>query len=105
MLFQVHYTKANILLTATEPEPFVAVVGDPLISNTFYIIGEGSIIIEGVGSVREATAIMFGVYYACLLEYPKKAQCTYKFIQHEVMGMGIDGSSVPSKLANFLKQL
>ena len=88
-----------------DPAPYIAVVGDPFVSTTYYIVGEGQIILEGSGSVREAAFILIGMYYTCMVEYPKKAFCTFKFMQHELLGIGNDGSSVPSKLANFVKLL
>ena len=69
-MFQGNQTKRDILAdaeTVEDPAPFVAVVGDPLSSTTFYLVREGDIILEGVGSVRDPTYLLLTMYYVCMV--------------------------------------
>ena len=50
---------------------------------------EGSITVEGVGPLCDATCILFRIHPVHCLEYPRKSQCTFKVVQRKVMGQSL----------------
>ena len=87
------------------PALTAAKLGNPHEEPLFYLIGEGTILCEGSGTILNIVQALMAVYYVCNLEYPKNNSYTCLFIQYVILGLGNDGSSKPAKLVNFVKKL
>nr|NP_001014825.1 k31 [Danio rerio]AAW78558.1 unknown [Danio rerio] len=57
---------------------------------------EGVIILDNIGSVAQACAMMLGVIYVLNMAYPKKLKYFYEFIQKVLLKM--DGERLSSKV-------
>lgn len=57
---------------------------------------EGEIILDNIGSVAQASAMMLGVIYVLNLAYPKELKYSYEFIQNVLLKM--DGERLSPKV-------
>lgn len=61
--------------------------GEPWDFDDIGIYLEGVIILDNIGSVAQACALLLGVIYALNLSYPKELKYYYEFIQKVLMQM------------------
>lgn len=82
---------------------------EPLIPNKLYldpvstaIIVEGDIVLDNLLNLPQAICVLFGLFYALNLNYPKGMRNTFNFIQKVMLGLG--QNKLPPKLQS-LKNL
>ncbi|XP_052444140.1 uncharacterized protein LOC127985963 [Carassius gibelio] len=57
-------------------------------ATTTAIILEGTVVVDDLENLPQATCLLFGLIYALNLEYPAALKCTFDFIQRVILSLG-----------------
>ncbi|KAJ8021090.1 hypothetical protein HOLleu_40860 [Holothuria leucospilota] len=91
------------VVEAADLNPFVAVIGDPESPKCCHIVAEKTILFD-TPHVISAASSLFGVLYACNMEYPKTMCESFIFIQKFCMKLS-DKLKTPRKVLSYVEKI
>ena len=103
VVFQPHTLKEEVC--DGPPTPYLATIGSPHTTDTFYIIVENQLALS-CHEFMDALTCLFISYYIFWLDCPTKCECTFKYLQTRVFDRyGAEDGHMQSKLLNLMKKV
>lgn len=86
-----------------EPAPRLVWRGSFVRPSDWFVLCEGTIVHTGHSNLMKAVEHLLGVFYVAEMEYPKKANNTYSYIQIELLG--VVPKDIPPKVATLIGEV